>query len=300
VVLYGRVTPPRSAVPGRLVSGDAVELDVRLARLGSRLPARLIDLVVQIALTVVLWLVASFGLTIAGGVDEALVAAVATVILTITFIGYPAGVETLTRGRTVGKLVLGLRVVRDDGGPVRFRHGLTRALVGFAIEFPGLLAPLTWLCSAWVMMANPSGKRLGDLAAGTIVIHDRTPAAWGWVPAMPAPLAGWAVGLDLTGLSDDLALAVRHYLARNRSLREPARSQLGYWLASDVAARISPPPPPGTMGWAFLAAVLAERHRRARASLIRARQATAAVWPELSLAAERRALSMPAPSMPAW
>jgi hypothetical protein len=131
------------------------------------------------------------------------------------------------------------------------------------------------------MLANRHGKRLGDIAAGTIVIYERTPAAWGWVPAMPPALASWAATLDLTGLSDDLALAVRHYLARNREIREPFRSRVGYGLAIEVAACTTPPAPPGTAGWAYLAAVLAERHHRALLRLAAARAATAVVWPDL-------------------
>jgi len=265
-----------------LVSGEAVEFDIRYARLGSRTLALLIDIAAQIALTIGLYLLFGIGLGLAGGLaDEALLAAGVIVISVITLVGYPAILETLTRGRTLGKLAMGLRVVRDDGGPIRFRHALTRALVRVALEWPGVLPPLTWVPSLWTMLLSPQGKRLGDLAAGTIVIHDRTPASWGWVPAMPPVLAGWAGTLDLTGLDDDLALTVRHYLARNREIREPARSRLGFSLASEVAACTTPPPPPGTPGWAYLAAVLAERNRRSVRRLAQARAVTATVWPEL-------------------
>jgi uncharacterized RDD family membrane protein YckC len=284
--------PPQEPDGVRLVSGDAVELDIRLARLGSRMLARLIDLVVQVALGIVLSLLISTVLPqFAGFVDAALVAAVYVVLLVAVLIGYPAVLETATGGRTVGKLAIGLRVIRDDGGPVRFRHALTRTLVGVAVEFPALgtvvLEPVGWLVSLWVMMVNPQGKRLGDLAAGTLVIHDRSPQSWGWVPAMPPQLAGWAATLDLTGLDDDLALAVRHYLARNREIREPARTRLGYALASDVAAGTTPPAPAGTPGWAYLAAVIAERNRRSAFRLARTRTVTAQVWPELVRAVHR-------------
>ncbi len=267
----------------RLVSGEAVELDVRVARAGSRVPALLIDIFCQIALWVVLVTVTTpllglLGLTGLIAIDGALFAAVQTVIAVGVLIGYPATMETLTRGRTVGKLALGLRVVRDDGGPIRFRQALTRALVGAALEWPGLvLPPLTWVASLWTMIANPHGKRLGDLAAGTLVIHERTPEAWGWVPAMPPRLVAWAHTLDLVGLDDELALAVRHFLARNRQLGEPARSQLGHLLARQVAAVTNPPPPPHTPGWEYLAAVLAERHRRAAQRLSAARH-SALTW----------------------
>jgi uncharacterized RDD family membrane protein YckC len=280
-----RVTPhaaPASGT-GRLVSGEAVEFDIRIARLGSRTLALLIDIFAQIGLAIVLYILLAIGLTLAGGLaDGALAVAGIVAVSAVVLVGYPATMETLTRGRTLGKLAMGLRVVRDDGGPIRFRHALTRALVRVSVEWPGVLPPLTWVPSLWTMLLNPQGKRLGDLAAGTIVIHDRTPASWGWVPAMPPLLVGWAATLDLTGLGDDLALAVRHYLARNREIREPARSRLGFGLASEVAACTTPPAPPGTPGWAYLAAVLAERNRRAMRRLAQARAATATVWPELA------------------
>jgi len=278
----------------RLVSGEAVELEVRLARIGSRVLALLLDIFVQFAMYLILVLVAEFAVTALGPAgDPALEEGVAVVVIAIVLIGYPITMETLTRGRTVGKLALGLRVVRDDGGPIGFRHALTRSLVGVAVEWPGILAfPLTWVAALVTMMANPQSKRVGDLAAGTIVVHDRTPASWGWVPAMPPQLARWAALLDLTGLDDELALAVRHFLARNRQISEPARSRLGYSLAVEVASCTTPPPPRGVPGWAYLAAVLAERHRRAAFRLATDRAATARVWPELALGGR------PAPGRP--
>lgn len=305
-MLTVRVTQPATGQLAsdnlRLVSGDAVELDVRVARLGSRALSRLIDLAVQGVLAVLLLVLTGIGLAAAGPYgDEALSAALTVVDLVLVLIAYPVFLESLTGGRTVGKLALGLRVIRDDGGPVRFRHALTRALIGVAIEFPALgmvvLLPLGWLISLWTMLVNPHGKRLGDLAAGTVVIHDRTPETWGWVPAMPPNLANWAALLDLTGLDDDLALSVRHYLARNRRLREPARSRLGYALASEVAACTTPPAPPGTPGWAYLAAVLAERNRRSAQRLAQARLATGRVWPELQLATDQPVVGVLSPGI---
>ncbi|BCB79749.1 hypothetical protein GCM10022251_40190 [Phytohabitans flavus] len=268
---------------GVLVSGEAVEVEVRVARVGSRVLSLLIDIAVQVMLAVALLVIVAVALSSTPVVDAALEGALFTVGIVLVLVGYPTLCETLTRGRTVGKFALGLRVVRDDGGPVRFRHALTRALVGVALEWPGLVLPLvTWVASLATMLANPRGKRLGDLAAGTMVIHERTPASWGWVPGMPRPLASWASTLDLTGLDDDLALAVRHFLARGHGLSEPERSRLGQALAGEILAKTTPPPPPGVPGWAYLAAVLAERHRRAADRLARARAATAALWPGLA------------------
>jgi uncharacterized RDD family membrane protein YckC len=268
--------------PDRLVSGEAVELEVRIARIGSRVLALLLDILVQAGLMLLLLIVIIIvvSLTISPVTDAAFFRAVFIGCLATALVGYPVACETLFNGRTLGKLALGLRVVRDDGGPIRFRHALARGLIGVAVEWPGLVMPLlTWVVSLATIMSNPQSKRLGDLAAGTLVVHERTPASWGWVPAMPPALARWAALLDLTGLDNELAMAVRHFLARNREIAEPARSRLGYTLAVEVARCTTPPPPPGVPGWAYLAAVLAERHRRAAHRLIIARSATAAVWP---------------------
>ncbi len=274
----------------RFLTGEAVHLDVRIARVGSRVLARLIDLVVQVVLAQVVTLAISILLVLAGSagvveLDGALTGITIIITEVVTFVGYPVVLETLTRGRTMGKLVLGLRVVRDDGGPIAFRQALVRGLVGTAIEFPGIIgAPITWVVTLWTMIVNPQSKRIGDQVAGTVVIHERTPAAWGWAPTMPPGLAIWASTLDLAGLDDDLALAVRQFLARNRQIREPARSQLGQRLAQEVAAVTNPPPPAQTPGWAYLAAVHAERHRRAVRQLHVVRSRAAAIWPDLATA----------------
>lgn len=305
----GLSVPTPSAVPGsalpdpgqtRIVTGEAVHLDMRVARLGSRALARIIDAIIQIVLygamlilfTIIVGILGSSGVIF---FDGAVFATLTLGTLVLAMLGYPVLLETLTRGRTLGKLILGLRVVRDDGGPVTFRHAATRGLVGFAIEWPGVLgAPLTWLATIWTMVASPQSKRIGDHVAGTIVIHERTPAAWGWAPTMPPELTGWAATLDLTGLDDDLALGTRNFLARNRNIREPARTELGLRLAREVAAVTNPPPPPGTPGWRYLAAVHAERHRRAMRQLAAVRARAATVWPDLAAATAPPLASRPA------
>ncbi len=113
---------------------------------------------------------------------------------------------------------------------------------------------------------------------------------------MPPELTAWATTLDLTGLDDDLALGVRNFLARNRNIREPARTELGLRLAREVAAVTNPPPPPGIPGWKYLAAVHAERHRRAMRQLAAVRARAATVWPDLAAATAAPALSWPARS----
>jgi uncharacterized RDD family membrane protein YckC len=237
-----------------LVTGDAVVLELRLARLASRALALCVDLLVQVGALLAGTLLAAGLLE---SVDDALGGALLLVFVVLVVVGYPVALETLTRGRSLGKLAFGLRVVREDGGAIRFRHALVRGLLGvveFWVTF-GAAALITSLASA-------KGKRLGDYLAGTVVVRERLPVQGGPVAAMPAPLAGWAAGLDLSALPDDLALAARQYLSRAADLEPGTRDAMADRLAGAVAAVTAPPAPPGVPAWAFLSAVLAERRRR--------------------------------------
>ncbi|WP_433285348.1 RDD family protein [Micromonospora sp. CA-244673] len=277
--------PPAAWADAGLVSGEAVELDVRAARLGSRVLALLIDLVAQLAVGLLLGTALSvLVLSLPGDImDAALAGGMQLVLLVLVLVGYPVLMERFVGGRTLGKLAVGLRVVRADGGPVGVGQSLTRALVGVAVEWPGLVLPLlSWAASVTVMLTDPRGRRLGDLVAGTLVVHTR--GAGGWRPAPPPvpPLLGWAGTLDLTRVDDGLALAVRQYLGRLHQLASADRVRLGRELWAEVAAVTSPPPPWVAPEPAYLAAVLAERGRRAAYRLGRARAVTATLWPELA------------------
>ncbi|BCJ51338.1 transporter [Actinoplanes sp. NBRC 14428] len=277
----------------QLVNGEAVEVDVRHARIGSRGLALLLDMVVQVVLGLLIFsLSGALSAQLLGdAVDEALIEAIATTSVILAFIAYPTVAETLSNGRSLGKRAMGLRVVREDGGPIRVRHALVRSLVGAAVEWPGLLfPPFTWAVALTTMLFSPQGRRLGDLAAGTFVIHERAPAPWGWVPAMPPGLGAWAAALDLTNLDDDLALAARHYLARAAEIRQPMNGRFAHGLAAEVSEKIGQPVPPGVPSWMFLSAVLAERRRRANERVHATRALTQRIWPGFGRPAWSRAI----------
>ena len=262
----------------RLVNGEGVEVDLRYARLGSRGLALLIDIISEIALFIALFLLVGLLSTFLPGdvTDDALFTALTVVVIVLVLVVYPATVETLTNGRSLGKLAVGLRVVRADGGPIRLRHALTRALVGVTLEWPGLMLPfVTWVVS----LTTPQGRRLGDLAAGTFVVHERTAVSWAALPPMPPPLIGWAQSLDLSAVDDDLALAARHALARAPQMTEPYGRRLQQALTDEITARTGRVPPPGTPPRFVLAAVLAERRKRASELVFPARALVDKVWP---------------------
>ncbi len=239
----------------QLVTGEAVALDLRPAALPSRLLAGLLDALLQFLVLVVL---GSLATAVSLSLSEAAVETLGLLVIVAVLIIYPVTFETLMRGRTPGKAAMGLRVVRDDGGPIGFRQALVRGLTGAFLERPGLsLFTLAVVTS----LLNEQGKRLGDLLAGTVVLRERVSVRGGQVAGMPPPLAGWAAGLDLSGVPDALALAVRQFISRADELTDAAREELGGKLVRAVTDVVGAPPP-GTPGWAVLSAVLAERHRR--------------------------------------
>src|SRR5690606_6398232 len=190
--------------------------------------------------------------------DEAAQTAISLSVFLLTLVGGPILIETLTHGKSLGKLACGLRVVRDDGGPIRFRHSLVRGLIG-VIEILMTLGVVA--CTASLVSAR--GRRLGDVFAGTLVVRERVPAARsGYVPPPPPWLAGRFQGLDLSAVPDGLWLAVRQYLTRMGQLDPQVGSAMAQRLASDLADRTGTPVPPGVHPAAYLAAVLQERQAR--------------------------------------
>ncbi|MEV0035571.1 RDD family protein [Streptomyces sp. NPDC050804] len=238
-----------------LVTGDAVVLGLRPAKLPSRALALAIDLVV----VWVVYLLVSFGLALAtGSLDDAAVAALAIVSFLLILVGGPIAVETLSHGRSLGKLACGLRVVRDDGGPIRFRHALVRGAMGVVeilMSF-GVIACIASLVSA-------RGRRIGDVFAGTLVVRERVPAGrMAMVPPPPPWLVGRFVELDLSAVPDELWLAIRQYLTRMGQLEADVSRSMAERLADDLAARTGAPAPEGVPAGAYLAAVVHERQAR--------------------------------------
>ena len=115
-------------------------------------------------------------------------------------------------------------------------------------------------------LLSPTGKRIGDIFAGTVVISERAPRLTP-PPPMPPQLAWWASSLQLSGLGADQAELARQFLSRAAQLDAGIHDQMAYRITGEVVAQISPPPPPGVPPHLVLAAVLAERHRRELARL---------------------------------
>ncbi|MFC5263767.1 RDD family protein [Kribbella qitaiheensis] len=254
----------------QLVTGEAVVLQVRIARMPTRALACAIDFTIQCIVIAVL-LTSLFGFLI-GSASEALGVALVFIVLLLVLIGYRVLMETLTRGRTLGKMMLGLKVVRDDGSSIRFRHALVRNLLWLFVDF----APWFAACPGIVAsLMNKQGKRIGDMVAGTVVIRERHQPMASPPLFVPGHLVQWAQSLELSRLSDELANTAREYLARYTELEPTAQVALGDALAFRVGGVTAPSPPVAISSPAFLSAVLAERRRRELARLATQRPAYA-------------------------
>ncbi|MEU3657241.1 RDD family protein [Streptomyces sp. NPDC032161] len=239
----------------QLVTGDAVVLGLQPARLPSRALALAIDLVVVGAA----FFLVSIGLTVATAtLDEAAFAAISVAAFLLVLIGGPIAVETLSRGRSLGKLACGLRVVRDDGGPIRFRHALMRGAMGF-VEILLTFGVVACIAS----LVSERGRRLGDVFAGTLVVRERIPAGRGTaVPPPPPWLVGRFSALDLSAVPDGLWLAIRQYLTRMHQLDAQIGRSMAERLAGELSTRTGVPVPAGVPAGAYLAAVVNERQAR--------------------------------------
>lgn len=151
-----------------VITGEAVALDLPAASLITRGASLLIDLIAYWLLFGALVLLG--GYVVMFSMDPAMQAALSLGMMVLCLVMVPITVETLTRGRSLGKLVFGLRTVRDDGGAVRLRHSLIRGLAGF-----GEIYLTLGLASLITAMFTERSKRLGDVMAGTYAVRMRHP-----------------------------------------------------------------------------------------------------------------------------
>jgi uncharacterized RDD family membrane protein YckC len=212
-----------------LATPEGVDLDFALAGLGSRGIALMFDWVLKglaIAALAVLLLA-----VVGGSVGLALFLVLSFVVL----FAYDVLFEVLASGRTPGKRWTGLRVIEEDGGRVGLRASAVRNVLRM-LDGPATL----YVVGSIAILASATNQRLGDLAAGTLVIRERhaadrlesaAPAAA--VPLGPVPL-GAVPAADLSAVSTEDLATVRSFLARRDQLDLNARA----YLAGDLAARL--------------------------------------------------------------
>ncbi|RRR25679.1 RDD family protein [Schaalia georgiae] len=227
-------------------TGEAVELDIIPAEPPYRFASAFVDFAAYGATAVLISYVVMRSWRHPTAQQEKIfwICLIASVTLLV-----PLAVEALTRGSSLGKWAFSLGVVRDDGGPASLRHIFVRRLVG-VIELA--LFALPTLVS---MFLTTRGKRLGDLAAGTIVVRQPTGAIHPPL-LMPPALAAWAstaVVLPVDGALRREALA---FLRVNAELAPAVRAAGGADLAMRLRAYAETPIPAGAHPEQVIAAIL--------------------------------------------
>lgn len=256
-----------------LVTGEAVGLDLRPASFVLRAAGAIIDFVAHVLLLIGVILLTML-IAEPLGIDDAMFAAVSIAAVVICLVVVPTAVELATRGRSLGKFAVGVRVVRDDGGAIGFRHAFVRALTGLLevyLSFGGLAAVFGLL--------NTRAKRLGDLLAGTYGQHERIPKAVPPSYGMPLELTEWAQTADVARMPDALARRISAFLAQAPRFTPATRERLARELAAEASVYASPLP--AVHAELFLAGVAVLRREREARALQLSRQQLDALAPTL-------------------
>lgn len=146
-----------------LETPEGALLPLTPAGFGVRILAQLLDILIRFGITAVIFIV----LSLLGGMGVG-------IALILTFLlewFYPVFFEVTRQGRTPGKKWMGIRVVNDDGTPITFGPSLLRNLLR-VVDF----LPMLYLTGIIASLCNRQFKRLGDLAAGSMVIYEAPPA----------------------------------------------------------------------------------------------------------------------------
>lgn len=227
---------------------ERVELHYVLASVGNRFLAAAIDHLIQIT-AIVMIIVAAGALSDWGVFGSMGVWSAALTVLGVfaTYWGYFVFFETLWSGQTPGKRMMRLRVVREDGRPVRFFEVFVRNLLRVAIDIQPLPSYAIGVVS---IIFSPRSKRVGDYVAGTVVVKERSTEA----PSLdeiikvseiqqqrlertiPAPFVA-----DTRRLSEQELRAVKTFLKRRFELQEPNRTALAARIAQPISAKLGIP-----------------------------------------------------------
>ncbi len=229
---------------------EGVHLDLQLAGVGSRFVAAMLDGLVQLAIVLSLVL-------FAGVIDDPIVAGISGLGIFAAFLAYDILFEIKASGRTLGKRWAGLRVVTTSGGPVDFRTSAVRNLLRLVD-----ILPFGYATGMVTILATSRNQRLGDLAAGTLVVRERRAS----LPATPIPALsedaiGRAATWDVSALGPEEISAVRRYLERRPWLDEAPRIA----IAEELTRRLHPKvvgPPADVIPDRFLEELVAAASRR--------------------------------------
>jgi uncharacterized RDD family membrane protein YckC len=242
-----------------IATPEGLELNLTLAGPASRFVSAIVDILIQLVVLVCAAIVlGSLGDAGFGGGGVALAVWFAISFCVITF--YDVFFEVFNGGRTPGKLLNGLRVVRVSGHPVTFLTSAIRNIVR-PVDF----LPSAYVLGAIVILATRKNQRIGDVVAGTLVVREprRRGAPEATVVAPPAPAARspTSLGWDTSRITPEEVAAVRQFLERRTEIEYGARVQLAQTLAERLRPKVAGAPA-DVRGEQFLLALLEAKRAR--------------------------------------
>jgi uncharacterized RDD family membrane protein YckC len=257
------------------LTGEAVSLDLHPTGFVLRALGALIDFFTY---AILYWaiLIAVFMAASSLGTEEAVLFALAIVTFVVCFVGIPMTVETITKGKSLGKLAIGGRIVRLDGGSINFRHAAIRALTG-VFEF--YTFPLFGGTAALFGLLTPRTQRLGDLAAGTYCQYERVSGTVLPLFGIPYELAEWARIVDVARMPTQLSRRIGQFLGQASQYDAGRRARLAEELAAEARQFVAPVPP--VSAELFLAGVTVVRREREAVALRLERERLTTLQPAL-------------------
>lgn len=220
-----------------VLSPEKTILTYRLAGVGSRAIAHVLDLLVLIALEIGTFFLAGLTAPILGPAAFQIILLLATSMVPFLYFILQ---ESFWNGRTIGKAALGLRVRMIDGTAVTYAAALGRNLLRPADVLPG-----TYFVGLLAIFTTSRSQRLGDLVCGTVVVHERRPTPY----FAPAPhVAGFhplenRVG-DLRGMTAEEYAALRKFCDRFPELHSVVQEKLIQEVFFPIAAKRGIPSAP--------------------------------------------------------
>jgi uncharacterized RDD family membrane protein YckC len=230
-----------------IVTPENIRVTYQLAGFASRFMAILVDLLIQFALVMLVAMLAR----LVGGAEAlrgigigSLLSALGIIAIFLIMFAYALFFEAFWGGRTPGKRLFGLRVIREGGYPVTFIASATRNILRFAdygvFPFSGAPVFLFGLPGLIAIFLSPRYKRIGDYAAGTLVIVEQKNTPFGRrssdAALSPAAAAFLPYLRNLDRLTRDEYRVLRRFVARRNDLEIPIQAA----LAEKIARRILP------------------------------------------------------------
>ena len=235
--------PPQTRLSGTLRDREVevetpehVAIGYELADLGSRFSALLLDfLIVGGGMLLLSWGIPRLLEWLPGALPRTVEGSVTGILVMLSFLwfwGYFVYFEGMRDGQTPGKKAMGIRVVQDGGYPLTVRGAAIRGLMRVVDMQPAV----TWLVGGTAMMLHPQTKRLGDMAAGTVVVRERTAAV------LPEEAAVEGETKGPPRLDDREWEALSQYVARRETLTPDVRARISAQMLGHIDRKVGDHP----------------------------------------------------------